>query len=140
MSAMSHASRAAHASVDLDHVESLLAGLQKQVAAFRKGNAHARLVAATAAHHLATALESPGEWLVRSTWVEVRLSLRCGMMTDLQQGRNHPSGVLNAQLTGEPGLAEPSGCCSSGYRCEAVGGSLCGRRYWQKYLAAGTGV
>lgn len=57
--------------MDLDQIEALVEQLQKQVQSLKQGNGRSRQEAVTTATHISRMLETPGEWLVRTTWAEV---------------------------------------------------------------------
>lgn len=59
------------ADVDVAAAGKLLSELNEQMQAFQSGDAKARQKAVSAARTLANALETPSEWMVRSTWAEV---------------------------------------------------------------------
>lgn len=63
------------ANVDMDAAAKLLSELNEQMQAFKSGDAKARQKAVSAARTLANTLETPSEWMVRSTWAEVFRSL-----------------------------------------------------------------
>lgn len=68
--------------IDTDAAAQLLSELNEQMQSFTSGDAKARQQAVSMARALADALETPSEWMIRSTWAEVnapsRLTLRNG--------------------------------------------------------------
>lgn len=67
--------------VDLDEVSSLVDHLQEHVKSLRAGDAKSRQRAAETATKLRSALETPAEWLVRSTWAEVSSRIAVSSVT-----------------------------------------------------------
>jgi hypothetical protein len=60
---------------DAEAASKLLSELQSQMQALQSGDAKARQQAVSAARSLANTLETPSEWMVRSTWAEVRTKM-----------------------------------------------------------------